>query len=294
MGLRKGADSLKKIELLNALKKSMDWTSNYCEKHSFFIGGVKKVKPVQMMMINGQEICPRCETEKETEKLHFEIQKQYDDILLHKNYNVLYNRSILTDKTILSATFDNYKTEIQEEIENKKLCLEILDRLKNGQVFNVFFQGNQGAGKSHLAYSILKELNEHDKDVDPKQKKTCLFVNIEGMLRLIKDSFNNKESKYTEQYFVDLLSSVDYLVIDDLGAETGAIDTEKAATDFVQRVLYAVTNARQDKVTISTTNLGSKALYKMYDKKLVSRLMKNPKFVIFKETKDKRISNLPF
>ncbi|MDF2606968.1 MAG: Pony 38 [Bacillales bacterium] len=91
-----------------------------------------------------------------------------------------------------------------------------------------------------------------------------------------------------------MLSDCDFLVLDDLGAETGAIDTGKAATDFVQRVFYAIMNARQGKVTIITTNLSSEKLFSIYDKKLVSRLLRNPQFIIFKETLDKRISILPF
>ena len=66
-------------------------------------------------------------------------------------------------------------------------------------------------------------------------------------MRKIKDSFSNRQSKYTERYFVDLLSSVDFLALDDVGAETGAIDTDiKTASDFVQRILYAIT--LQDKI----------------------------------------------
>jgi DNA replication protein DnaC len=124
--------------------------------------------------------------------------------------------------------------------------------------------------------------------------KSCLFVSIDAMLRKIKNSFNDKESRFTEEYFNKLLSNVDFLVLDDLGAETGAIDTSKTATDFVQRVLYGITNTRQDKATILTTNLDSKTLFSMYDKKLVSRLFRKPKYVIFKESKDKRTSNIPF
>lgn len=246
------------------------------------------MKPIQMMNLDGKEICPRCEAELEDERITALMQKQHDEEFANRKHNTLHRKSVLTDKTILTATFETYTAADPEEIRNKDLCLEILERLKGGQVFNVFLQGNQGAGKSHLAYSLLRELNEQVKDI------TCLFVSVEEVLRLIKDSFNNKNSKYTEQYFVELLSSVDYLVLDDIGAETGAIDTNKTATDFVQRILYAVTNSRQDKVTISTTNLDSKTLFSIYDKKLVSRILKNPKYVLFKETKDKRMTNIPF
>ena len=114
------------------------------------------------------------------------------------------------------------------------------------------------------------------------------------MLRKIRSSFNDKDSPFTEQYFTDLLTNVDYLVLDDLGSETGNIDTNKQATDFTSKVLRAVVNGRQDKSTIVTTNLSSKALMNMYDPKLISRMMKNLETIIFTETTDKRIKNIGF
>ncbi|QNG61782.1 ATP-binding protein [Bacillus sp. PAMC26568] len=270
------------------LQNNMVLTSNYCEKHTYIKSGQEHVKKIKMMIINNKEVCPRCESEKLEEELRLEVQKKHDEAFEKRKYNTLFSKSILDDNTILLATLDNYQATEKEEIENKRICFDIVERLKKGQVFNVFLQGVQGAGKSHLGYSMLQALNESGLDF------SCLYVNAEVMLRLIKDSFNNHESKYSEQYFVDLLSSVDFLVLDDIGAETGAIDTNKTATDFVQRILYAVTSSRQDKVTITTTNLSSATLFSMYDKKLVSRLLRNPKYVIFKETKDKRMSNIPF
>ncbi|WP_075620380.1 ATP-binding protein [Paenisporosarcina indica] len=263
-------------------------TSNYCKEHTYIKDGVEHVKLCQMMMVDGIECCPKCVLNKINMQFEADILQKYMHNFKRSNYNILFKKSILLDKTILNATFDTYKAETTEEKSNKLLCLQIVERFKNGQIFNVLLQGNQGAGKSHLAYSLLRKLNDVGEDV------TCLFVSVEEMMRLIKETFNNKESKYTEQYFLDLLSSVDYLVLDDIGAETGAIDTSKIATDFVQRVLYAVTNSRQDKVTISTTNLDSNKLFTMYDKKLISRLLKNPKYVLFKETTDKRMLSLPF
>ncbi len=266
----------------------MIFHSEYCQEHTYIKNGQETINPIQKMVIEGQVICPRCELEKEQQALTNKVQAYYDDIQGQKIYNTFFNKSIITDRTILSAAFENYETSIQEEIQNKNTCLEIAERLKSGQIFNTFLQGIQGTGKSHLAYSILRKIN------DAQLNKSCLFVNVEDMMRKIKDSFSNRESRYTERYFVDLLSKVDFLALDDIGAETGAIDTDKTATDFVQRVLYAITSTRQDKATIVTTNLTSEVLFKMYDKKLVSRLLKNPKYVLFKETKDKRLSNIPF
>lgn len=279
---------MKKIEHSQAFRKKMDWTSNTCEKHTCFQNGEEVVIPMKKMIINGKEVCPKCEVEEANKKLTAEIQKWYDSKRTKMKFNVLAKQSILANKTLLKAEFSNYIPEIEEERANKLMCLEITERLMKGEVFNVLIQGKQGVGKSHLAYSILRELN------DANQNTSSLFVSVDEMMRHIRDSYSNKESKYTESYFMELLSSVDYLVLDDLGAETGAIETNKAASDFVQRVLYSVSNARQDKVTISTTNLDGQRMSSMYDKKLISRLLNNRKTVIFKESKDKRLSRLPF
>jgi DNA replication protein DnaC len=270
------------------LKINMVWSSNYCYKHPIKRQHKEVENPIRMMIMDGEEICPRCKTEADTKELQQSIQQSYEEMEQQKKYNTFYKRSIISDPTLKESSFDNFIGKEQEEITNKNECLGIAKRYKSGQIFNTFIQGLQGVGKSHLAYSILKDINESVEGI------RCLFVSVEEMIRLIKDSFRNKESKYTEQYFIELLSGVDFLALDDLGAETGAIDTEKSATDFVQRVLYGVMTSRQDKVTIITTNLSSEQLFKMYDKKLVSRMLKKPKYVLFQNTKDKRITDIPF
>lgn len=258
------------------LQKDMTFHSDKCEKHN-----------ISKMLINEKVVCPRCELSKEERALQATIQRKFNEVEKKRKQNVLYRKSITPDETLLNATIENYTATESEQIKNKAKVIKCLERIESGQVFNIILHGVQGAGKSHLSYAILQELNSTGDN-------SCLFINVDEMLRLIRDSFNNRESKYTESYFTNLLSSVDYLVLDDIGAETGAIDTSKTASDFVHRVLYAVTTARQNKTTIVTTNLSSKALFKLYDKKVVSRLFNRPKYIMFKETKDKRMSSIPF
>jgi DNA replication protein DnaC len=280
---------MEQIQIPQTLQRDMAFHTSYCEKHTYIKNGEVVVKPIQNMILNGIVTCPRCVSEQNEKVIQAAVQNEYDQVQRLRQYNVLSKQSIIEDENILNACFTNFREEGPEEKANKNIVLDVVDRYKKGQIFNLILQGEQGTGKSHLAYSVLKEINE-TKELDV----SCLFVSIESMFRLVKDSFRNKDSKYSESYFVDLLSKVDFLTLDDLGAETGAIDTDKTATDFVQRVLYAIGTTRQNKATILTTNLPSKKLFEIYDKKTVSRLLKNPKFVIFKDTKDKRISSIPF
>lgn len=261
-----------------------DLTSNACDQHP-----LRKKKPIYKIIVDGVEVCPVCESERRSDELGKAEDKKIKDAMSRLDYETLHNQSILTDTNLLNASFGSYETNEVETVNNKKRAAEAYAKYKQGEVFNTWFTGSPGVGKSHLAMSILRNLNESD-----EKDKRCLFVSVDEMLLKIRDSFNNKESKFTEHYLVDLLSNVDYLVLDDLGAETGGTGTNKTATDFTLRVLYSIANARQNKSTIITTNLSRIALEAMYDRKLVSRLMKDTYLINFKNTSDKRIKNIEF
>lgn len=255
----------------------MAYTSKFCYQHQ-----------CQYMLINNKELCTVCETEKLTQQLEREVANELIARQTLAKYNMLYKQSILQDKTLLDAGFKNYIVTDREETANKERALNALKQFRKGEVFNIWFTGNTGVGKSHLAMALLRSLNEFDRHV------TCLFADVDEMLRRIRDSFQNRENKFTEKYVTDLLTSVDYLVLDDLGAETGDIDTEKRASDYTSRILRGIINARQNKSTIITTNINRTKLEAMYDRKLVSRMMKNTYLIHFAETKDKRIRNIEF
>ncbi|CAN7412828.1 ATP-binding protein [Peribacillus frigoritolerans] len=282
----KGADKLEKMKLPHSA--GLSFLSKTCDKHEIVAFGKKVVKPVQMMLIDGLEVCPRCEKERQDELLREEQQHFYDNAQRLIKHNTLLRDSLISDKTILNARFENYEVNQDEQRANKQKVMSLSEQYRIGNIFNIFIQGTTGAGKSHLAYSLLKSIH------DSSETTSCLYIDIDEMIRKIKDSFNNKESKYTESYFVNLLTEVDFLVLDDLGAEVGSIDTTRQATDFIQRVLRAVLNARQDKCTITTSNLSSVQLKSIYDKKIISRLFKNPRYVVFQKTEDQRVKNVPF
>ena len=198
----------------------------------------------------------------------------------------LESKSIYLDKSLSKATFDSYLTDDQETSKNKSMAQKLAKQYLDGADFNTIFSGKPGTGKSHLAMSMLKEVNENS-----HPSRRCLFVSIDELMRKIRSSFSNDDSPYTEEAMTDLLIKPDLLVIDDLGAETGAIASGKLATDFTTRVLYAIVNGRMTKPTIFTTNLSSRDMSKIYDAKLISRIFRDTKghIVVFKETTDKRV-----
>lgn len=275
-------------QIADLLNTKMDLTSDVC-RHETFANGRTVVKEIRKIKFDGEVICPVCETEAMTEELRQQEQDKADNYKAQKDYKVFHNQNVITDTNLLNTSFGNYETSETEEVTNKERAVAAYQKLKSDEVFNIWITGNPGVGKSHLAMSILRNLNETG-----EKNRSCLFVSVDEMLLRIRDSFDNKDSKYTEGYFVDLLSNVDFLVLDDLGAETGGTGTTKKATDFTLRVLYAIANGRQNKATIVTTNLSRDLLIKMYDPKLISRLMKDTYLIKFEHTKDKRIKEIDF
>lgn len=290
-----------------AMGTRLIWASDYCTSLNHIPSHVKPKMPeeddwdavaayqeqirklrdkykVQKMVVDGKATCPRCQCDQYTAEVQAQVQEQVNEQKAVSKSNVLYNQSILQDENIACARFDNYRTESEPAAyQNLMTMQQYATDILNGQVFNILLYGPPGVGKSHLSYSLL-----HDINVRSNNSMSCLFIDIDEMLRKLRDSFNNPESKYTEFYFTSLMSEVDVLVLDDLGAETGNEQTEKRASDFTGRILRAVANSRQRKVTVVTTNLGGEQLNRMYDGKTLSRLSKNRKAVIFNGIEDKR------
>lgn len=208
-------------------------------------------------------------------------------------YDRLEMDSICMDLTLKKATFDTFLADNDELKRNKEAARKIAGRYIKGESFNTLLTGNAGAGKSHLAMSILRAVNENS---DPW--RSCLFLSLDEFLLQIRSTFgnNDKLNHDNEQTLIDRVAKVDLLVIDDLGAETGFIGTEKTASDFTQRVLYNLMNKRQEKPTIITTNLSSDQITRMYDAKVISRLYRNLKgnVIKFKTSEDKRIEKIEF
>ena len=201
----------------------------------------------------------------------------------HSAINRLKAKSLLLDETIKTATLDNFKIETDEEQQAFEFAKNLAEFYKNGGQGNSFMSGPAGSGKSHLSMAILKSYLESG-------EKTALFVSYSHVVRLIKDSFNNRDSVYTQNNIMSLLTNVDLLVMDDIGSENNS--------DFSEELLTDVLDGRIS--TIITTNLSSEELRGnvnkkgRYNQRTASRMFRGigGKAFNFKGIKDKRV--LPF
>lgn len=201
----------------------------------------------------------------------------------HSAINRLKAKSLLLDETIKTATFENFNIETDEERQAFDFAKNLAEFYKNGGQGNSFMSGPAGSGKSHLSMAILKSYLESG-------EKTALFVSYSHVVRLIKDSFNNRDSVYTQNNIMSLLTNVDLLVMDDIGSENNS--------DFSEELLTDVLDGRTS--TIITTNLSSEELRGnaskkgRYNQRTASRMFRGigGKAFNFKGIKDKRV--LPF
>ncbi|MGX2946124.1 ATP-binding protein [Enterococcus alishanensis] len=261
-----------------------------------------------------QPFCEVCKKEQMGKEEQVLVDSAFKKYRRRKTIEVLEKDSIVGDEKLWQSNFDNYRTdnlEIKEALlKARRFAAEYMELLQqekriqkaikesddssekevlNKQLseiptFNTIFTGVPGVGKSHLAMSMLQAINSH---ADPMV--SCQFVSVNDLFRLIKSSFGKVESKHSELNMVGLLSSVDLLVIDDLGSEASFQRKDNEAGNYTQGVLFGILNSRQR--TIITTNLNSDELEEIYNPKITSRLYKGVDGRIIKFTKateDKR------
>ncbi len=104
----------------------------------------------------------------------------------------------------------------------------------------IWFTGDVGTGKTTLAMLISKAAMEAD--------HTVAIYSLPRLLSILRETYND-DSAYSLTEFIDRLSSVDLLHIDDVGAEQ--------TSDWVLEQLYTIINTRYEdgKAVLLTTNL---------------------------------------
>jgi DNA replication protein DnaC len=117
--------------------------------------------------------------------------------------------------------------------------------------------GPVGCGKSHLAVAILRGVIE--------KGYSGLYYNAPDLLRDIRATFD-RQSETTEDDLLELVTTTDLLVFDDLGAER--------PSEFVLDRFYLIFNERYEgcKPIIVTSNLSEAELEDRLGKRIVSRI----------------------
>jgi DNA replication protein DnaC len=155
-----------------------------------------------------------------------------------------------------------------------KLAAKYLKDFQNGEKYNLLFRGSYGGGKSHLLKGIAETMKKTKKKIQQDGREyevplTVGFLTAEDLLNMIKGTFGRREGQ-TEHDILKAIIGLDFLVIDDLGTESG---------EWAGKKLFDIINGRIGKPTCYTTNfMEMDQLAKRYEVnggKIVSRLHSN-------------------
>ena len=120
----------------------------------------------------------------------------------------------------------------------------------------LWLMGDVGTGKTTLAMIVSKAALEAG--------RTVVVYSLPRLLSAIRDAIDSERGMLS---FLERLSAVDLLHVDDLGAEN--------RTDWVLEQLYSIVNSRyeEERAMIVTTNLGYDELLEQLGERTVSRLV---------------------
>ena len=197
-------------------------------------------------------------------------------------YNIQYNNSNIYD--LQNQNFEKFRLDYYSDTpdlqkygsdvsprENitkiKNICNNFIENFDNPDESNLLFCGNSGLGKTFLSSCIANEIIQ--------KGKTVLYQTAPIMLDNIIDYKFGK----TDNNILKTISTVDLLIIDDLGTET--------KNNLKLTELFNIINSRllnqNNKITktIISTNLSLQDLYRTYEERILSRIIGNYKACYF-------------
>ena len=204
---------------------------------------------------NGQEFRHGCECEL------IEIGKKERAARKEKYLNRIFNQSNV-NASLRDATVNSYQPQNEYQIQAKNTAIEYVKTFSLDEPKSLILQGSYGTGKSHLAYAIAKAIKQ--------QGYSVAFMHIPMLMERIKATYNRNATETTDE-LVQLLSSIDLLVLDDVGVEN---------TEHTLNKLFSIVDNRVGKNNIFTTNFSDKELNQnMNWQRINSRMKQNARTV---------------
>jgi DNA replication protein DnaC len=151
----------------------------------------------------------------------------------------IFDMNSLIPPKLRKATFENFEPKNESQVEAFKAMVDFVNLFDPQESKNILLTGEYGTGKSHLVISAGKALIE--------KGYTVIFVDVPQLMTKIKSTF--KGDGATEAEILDVLKTVDVLILDDIGAEN--------KTDWRTEKTFEIVNSRIGHHTLYTSNLNS-------------------------------------
>lgn len=222
--------------------------------------------------------CPECKRiVSERESLLEILQADAKQCAVELARHLHYERPLDFD----TPTFENYIPETTEEEKNLAICRRFAERftereLERERAHNAQDQfwrkknstglllfGNYGTGKSHLAYSILKELD--------RQGLPGFYITIPDLFDRLSDRTNQVDNAAV----LAKLCMVSCLVLDEIGVQSGS--------EYEKKRLYQIIDGRikNGRPTILLTNLDHIELGRLLTERVLTRVTQSTYKLLF-------------
>jgi DNA replication protein DnaC len=134
------------------------------------------------------------------------------------------------------ANFTAYNESLKKAAATAKRLADEFPAVSRG----LFFEGQPGVGKTHLAVAVLKQ-------VISRTGARGIFYDTRDLLRLIRSTYD-ASTRTTELEVLRPVMKADLLVLDDLGAEK--------TSEWVEETMNLIVNTRYNerRLTIFTSN----------------------------------------
>lgn len=169
-----------------------------------------------------------------------------------------------------------------KKILSEEIIIDLQDYIQNPIGF-VLINGENGRGKSFAAMHIYQKLTPYK--LPARDYDLAWFINQADLnLRFneANDLYGNSTNLLKQAY------KTNFFVIDDLGTRTPSV----AFADFLYAIIDYRWNARDEKGTMITTNLGSVEIRKKFGDAIFSRIASGRNYVA--TGPDRRFDELGF
>ena len=220
-------------------RPGMKVDEGHCDKH----GPYSHVIPAHI-----QGGCPMCTIEESDRKRWQQDREDEQNRKREKARRRLLEQKEAAERMIpkrwrnRDARFENYYPQTDSQAEALAAMRELASGVCDDPegVQSLILQGEIGTGKTHLAIAAIRQALSSG--------RTAYFTKVARLMKRIKRTYGSNAEE-DELSILDSLSTVDLLVLDELGANTGS-DTES-------RLLHEIIDERYDNdlPTVLLTNI---------------------------------------
>lgn len=202
-----------------------------------------------------------------SEFAHHKPCKCFNQALINMAYTQSNLKALTANQNFSAFCFDFYSNDIDQtygtsprkNIERVyRIAIDFVEQFSYKKA-NLLFHGPTGLGKTFLCNCIARELLN--------QSYSVLYLSAQELFKLFEESrFHREDMEEDAKNNLDILLTVDLLIIDDFGTE--------ATNSFTAPDLFHVINTRalNNTSTIISTNLPLEDWQNLYSERIISRI----------------------